>query len=307
MKEKARQSARVAPVGLDHVGLYAHDMGTIAAVYERLGFLLTPLSQHSGTHSVTREVVKSGIANRCAMLARGYIEVLAVVDPALDPRGIPEGLARYAGLHIVAFDTADPEARIAALRQSGFAADAGVLQRYVDTADGSRQARFCQVRTPREDMPEGLILTLQHETPELLWQDRYLDHPNGALGLAAVVVAVEDVEAAAARYARYLDAPCAWQGGEAWFELRSGRLVLADRDALNARFPGCAVPGLPFPAAMAVKVADLPRTAAVLDGNRVPYRRNGGHLVVAAEQAGGAILIFCENGETVLPEPRETG
>ncbi|WP_055327913.1 VOC family protein, partial [Bordetella pertussis] len=208
------QPMGAAPAGLDHVGLYAHDMDAAAAMYQRLGFTLTPLSQHSGTHAVTREVVKAGIANRCAMLGHGYIELVAVVDPALDLRGIPEGLARYAGMHIVAFDTPDPGQRIAALREAGFAAEPGVLQRYIDTADGPRLARFSQVRTPRQAMPEGLILTLRHETPELLWQARYMDHPNGARALAAAIVAVEDVDAAAARYARYLGVPAERHGGE---------------------------------------------------------------------------------------------
>lgn len=172
------ESAGPDPVGLDHVGLYAHDMGAAAALYERLGFQLTPLSQHSGTHAVTREVVKAGIANRCAMLGHGYIELVAVVDPALDLRGIPDGLARYAGMHIIAFDTAQPEQRIAALREAGFAAEPGVLQRYIGTPQGPKLARFSQVRTSRDAMPEGLILTLRHETPELLWQERYLSHPT---------------------------------------------------------------------------------------------------------------------------------
>lgn len=289
-----------APAGLDHVGLYAHDMDTAAAMYQRLGFTLTPLSQHSGTHAVTREVVKAGIANRCAMLGRGYIELVAVVDPTLDLRGIPEGLARYAGMHIVAFDTPDPEQRIAALREAGFAAEPGVLQRYIDTADGPRLARFSQVRTPRQAMPEGLILTLRHETPELLWQARYMNHPNGARALAAAIVAVEDVDAAAARYARYLGVPGERRDGQAWFRLRSGRLGLVDAAALAARLPGSPAPALPFPAALAVEVDDLSRTAAVLDHNQVAYRRAGGQLTVAAGDAGGAAVIFCADAEAAF-------
>ncbi|WP_447921250.1 VOC family protein [Achromobacter aegrifaciens] len=293
---QARTSAESAGpdrVGLDHVGLYARDMGPTAAMYERLGFQLTPLSQHSGTHVVTREVVKAGIANRCAMLGHGYIELVAVVDPALDLRGIPDGLARYAGMHIVAFDTAEPEQRIEALREAGFEAEPGVLQRYIDTPLGPRLARFSQVRTPRTAMPEGLILTLRHETPELLWQERYQSHPNGARALAAVIVAVDDLDETAARYERYLGVSCVRRGGEAWFRLRSGCLGLVGRAELNERLPGCAVPGLPFPAALAVEVADLSRTAAVLDDHQVPYRRAADQLVVAAEHAGGASLIFC--------------
>lgn len=295
------ESAGPDPVGLDHVGLYAHDMGAAAALYERLGFQLTPLSQHSGTHAVTREVVKAGIANRCAMLGHGYIELVAVVDPALDLRGIPDGLARYAGMHIIAFDTAQPEQRIAALREAGFAAEPGVLQRYIDAQQGPKLARFSQVRTPRAAMPEGLILTLRHETPELLWQERYLSHPNGARALAAAIVAVDDLDEAAARYERYLGLPCLRRDGEAWFRLRSGCLGLASRDALDARLPGCEIPALPFPAALAVEVADLSRAAAVLDANQVPYRRAGDRLAVAAGHAGGASLIFCAGAGAAFP------
>lgn len=287
------ESAGPDSVGLDHVGLYAHDMEAVAVSYERLGFQLTPLSQHSGTHAVTREVVKAGIGNRCAMLGRGYIELVAVVDPALDLRGVPDGLARYAGMHIVAFDTARPVQRIAALREAGFAAEPGVLQRYIGTQQGAELARFSQVRTPRGAMPEGLILTLRHETPELLWQERYLSHPNGARALAAAIIAVANLDEAAARYERYLGVECLRREGEAWFHLRSGCLGLATRDALKARLPGCEIPSLPFPMALAVEVADLSRTAAVLEGNRVSYRHAGDQLVVAASHAGGASLIFC--------------
>lgn len=295
------ESAGPDPVGLDHVGLYAHDMGAAAALYERLGFQLTPLSQHSGTHAVTREVVKAGIANRCAMLGHGYIELVAVVDPALDLRGIPDGLARYAGMHIIAFDTAQPEQRIAALREAGFAAEPGVLQRYIGTPQGPKLARFSQVRTSRDAMPEGLILTLRHETPELLWQERYLSHPNGARALAAAIVAVEDLDEAAARYERYLGVASTRREGEAWFRLHSGWLGLTTRDALRSRLPGCEIPVLPRPAALAVEVADLSRTAAVLEANRVPYLRANDQLRVAAEHAGGASLIFCAGAGAALP------
>jgi hypothetical protein len=107
---------------LDHVGLYARDMAHVQAQYERLGFYLTPLSQHASRDPVTGVEVRAGIANRCAMLRQGYLELVAIVDPALDPRGLAVGLQRYAGLHIVAFGTHDAPACASALRDQGFTA-----------------------------------------------------------------------------------------------------------------------------------------------------------------------------------------
>lgn len=108
------------------------------------------------------------------------------------------------------------------------------------------------------------------------------------------------MDAAAARYARYLGVPAERRGGEAWFTLRSGRLALVDQAALAARLPGSTAPALPFPAALAVEVDDLSRTAAVLDDNQVAYRRAGGQLTVAARDAGGAAVIFCANAEAAF-------
>lgn len=290
MTEQFNNTGAIA--GLDHVGLYAPALDAIASAYTRLGFRLTPVSQHSGTNAVTRQVVKSGIANRCAMLKRGYIELLVVVDPALDPRGIPEGLARYAGMHILAFRTDVPEQAIATLQAAGFAATGGVLQRQIDTPEGAQLARFSQVRTPRDEMPEGLILMLQHETPELLWQERYLDHPNGAVGLDEVVVAVDDLDAAEARYTRYFGCGSIRANGEARFALRHGALVLADRASLNARFPGIRIPVMPFPAALVVSVSDLDKARHVFSENRVACEWRDQQLVTRAEDAGGVIVIL---------------
>jgi len=57
----------MSAVCLDHVGLACRDLDRTAALYQRLGFLLTPQAAHfapgpSGTPEPT------GTGNRCAML-----------------------------------------------------------------------------------------------------------------------------------------------------------------------------------------------------------------------------------------------
>lgn len=279
-------------VTLDHVGLYVHSLDDAVATYSRLGFQLTPLSQHSGTHAVTQQLVQSGLANRCAMLQHGYIELLGIVDPNLDLRSVPEGLARYAGMHILAFSTDAPEQTIDALTAHGFSATPGALERQVPTREGRELARFLQVRVPRVEMPEGLVLTLRHETPELLWQDTFLAHPNGALGLLETVMVVADLEAVTERYARYLGCTPCREPHQSRFQLQRGRLLIVDQSGALAIMPDMKIPTLPYMAGFTVEVADIDVAAALLRNNQVIFQRVGNDLVIEPAQSSGAAIRF---------------
>lgn len=278
---------------LDHIGLYAFDMEHVATQYERLGFRLTPLSQHASRDAVTGVETRAGIANRCAMLRQGYLELLAIVDPALDPRGVALGLQRYAGLHIVAFGTEDAAACANALSAQGFTASLSDLRRSIAGDGGPGLARFTQVRTPAAQMPEGLVFTLRHETPELLWQPQHLTHPNGAVSLEEVAVVVADPWGEPAqRYARYLGVPAAADATGVRLALPAGSLRLMSPQAYQQEFSPALLPALPFPGAIVVGVEDLARTEALLRSQAVAYQRRAAELVVGAESAGGCVLVF---------------
>jgi hypothetical protein len=70
-------------VAVDHVGVAARDLAPMAAAYERLGFALSPVAQQSGRRRPDLPVEKFGSGNRCAFLRHGYIELIAILDPAL--------------------------------------------------------------------------------------------------------------------------------------------------------------------------------------------------------------------------------
>lgn len=283
-------------IGLDHVGLFSAALEMISAQYEQLGFCLTPQSQHANSPGPGLPAVMRGTANRCAMLKQGYIELLAVVDPDLDGLGVPDALARYAGMHILAFQTQDPEHTQTRLQAAGFSAAVAHLQRSVNTPDGSGLARFTQLRTPPEAMPEGRVFILRHETPELVWQPAYLSHPNTAVALAEIIVAVDDLAQAGQRYARYFDCPAETAAGKASYVLRQGTFTLMLASALEQAFPQVTIPTLPFPAVLVIDVLSLETAAQVLISNNVPFERGAGQLVVAAEFAGGAIMVFHQAG-----------
>lgn len=277
---------------LDHVAVMVGDLAAAGAAYRRLGFGLTPVSRHSGARTPGGPVEKWGVANRCAMFRRGYLELMGVVDPALYDNHVAEHLARYQGIHILAFGCEDAAATANALATAGFGAT-GVhaLSRALDTPDGQRLARFNLVRLPPEETPEGRVLAIEHLTPECLWQERYLTHPNGAVALTELVVCVADLREAVRRYARYFGIPLTQNGSAAQCTLDSGKFILIGPDGLREIY-GIDPPVLPFAACVTVAVGDLRATQDLLHSNGVAVTPRGGRLTVSAADACGATVVF---------------
>src|SRR4051812_21222072 len=139
-------------VALDHVGVAARDLGPLTAAYERLGFVLSPIAQQSGKRTPDGPVELYGSGNRCAFLRHGFIELIAILDPARFANGVDGFVARYAGAHIIALAMEDEAANLARLRRAGLEIP-GIshLERPVEA--GGPIARFA--RLPLPDAPEG--------------------------------------------------------------------------------------------------------------------------------------------------------
>src|SRR3546814_19700407 len=91
-------------------------------------------------------------------------------------------------------------------------------------------------------MPEGRIQLLEHHTRDAVWQARWLDHANGIVALKAVLIAVADPEAAAARFGRFV--------GRAPSRREADRWSLAlDRRVCSFVQPQALPRVAPFPAA----------------------------------------------------------
>lgn len=280
---------------LDHVGLMGHDLGALAALYERMGFMLTPLSQHSGALKPGEAPVKWGTGNRCAMLPHGYVELLAVVDPARFANRVPEFLARYPGLHVIAFGCRDAAAEESRLRASGVPVVGQLALERAAIVDGAeRMLRFVLIRLAPDSMPEGRILLIEHKTRDLLWRPELTRHPNGAHALAEVVIAVADVDEAADRYARLLGVDSTTSGPARTLRLRRGCCTLVAADRLAAVLPGAVAPMSPFIAGLRIDVAELAATEAALERGGVRFSRADGSLIVAAADAAGATCVFTQ-------------
>jgi hypothetical protein len=273
---------------LDHVGIGVCDLDAALAQFRRLGFQLTPRGYHS-TSAPSGARRRVGTANHCAMLRRGYVELIGIVDPGYEGR-LRADLARHQGIHIVAFGTGDAVAAAGALRASGIKADEPwQLERPIEEQEYSRLARFRIVEFPEEDLPEAHFFAIQHLTADLLWKPALLSHPNGAQSLDSLTVATANPAGFARRLGRILSQKAVGDG--VVFKLASGEVHVVDGGWIGAYAPGPG-PALPYVAGLTLGVADVEKTGQCLAGNRVPFTRSTEGLMVAPSDAGGAFIEF---------------
>ena len=283
-------------LNLDHIGIAVHHLDAAEREFARLGFTLTPRGYHTlPPPSPEAERPRAGTSNNCAMLERGYIELIGVTDPGYSGR-LRSALAHYEGLHIVAFGTSDTAATIDALKQAGVPSHLRPLERPIDlgaeSGDDGRSglARFDIVDYGDDILPELYSFAIRHMTPELLWQPQLLAHANGAKSLEAITVAVADREEFAARLGRVVGARAA--GDDALtIQLEPGEVRIVDEDWVARHSPGVRSP-LPFVAGMTLGTADLGVAASLLSKNGVEMDTRGGSIIVPAAAACGAFIEF---------------
>jgi Glyoxalase-like domain len=266
----------VSSGALDHVGVVTRDLTVLAGQYERLGFTLTPLARQSDGRT----------GNRCAMLHHSYIELLAVVDPNAHSATLDRFLARYAGIHILAFAIDDPQAELRRLQRAGVEAPSVAdFERAIDDTDPTGpRARFALIQLP--DQPEGRINLVRHLTPQALWQERLLRHANHATVLDEVALAVAEPAETAARFSRLIGCVVIPDpGGGFALDLARGSLRLKPPE------PGIGV--VPCITGLSVRTSDGNVAVSRLLAERgIPHRSRDNALIVEAAAAGGAELRF---------------
>src|SRR5215510_906302 len=271
-----RQLPLAAETFLDHVGHFIPDADAASAALSRAGFAPAPKSIQVADGQLT------GTGNVTAMLERGYIEILFKTADTPLGREFETSIARYAGLHLIAFAVADAKATQAQLAANGFRVRPIVeLRRPVATATGEATAAFTVARVEEGQMREGRIQYLTHHTEGAVWQPRWLSHPNGAKGLIDVVVAVADVDEAAARYVRFLGHEAVPTNIGRGIFLERGGVQLVNAASLARLMPRLMVPPLPFIAGYAIRVDSLTAAERALASGGVAAER-GGRMLIAS-------------------------
>lgn len=290
----ATQVPATGQVVIDHLAHWVPEETAASARLAALGFTMAPLS-----HQVTRAApdappVSAGTANRTIMLRQGYIEILTTTGDTPNARTLQQGMSRYVGVHLIAFGLADPDATSARLQDAGFAPLPIVrLEREIETEAGTPgHVRFRVLRVAPEAMPEGRVQFCNHLTPENMWQGRWLDHANGAIGLRSILIAVADPIEAAERFGRFTGrAPDRRDDGAQVLAFDRGTIVFADTEQAQ-RLLAAPVPATPCIAAYALTVADPAATRRHLAANKVFVTDAGQAMLVDAGPAVGGLIAF---------------
>jgi hypothetical protein len=291
------QADRQLPLGgeifLDHVGHFVRDPQAASRALARAGFAPTPMSVQ--TQPDPADAARpTGTGNVTAMLTRGYVEVLFKTADTPLGQELDAAMARHMGVHLVAFAVADAAGAHQRLRESGFRVRPLVdMQRPVDTGGKPGTAAFTVARLEPGEMPEGRIQLLTHRTEPMVWQPRWLSHPNGAIGLTSVVIAVSDLNEAGQRFERLTGRQAKRSSLGQTIELERGGVDLVTAATFAHMLPQVPIPSLPFIGAYGISVGSIEIVEQTLMQGGLTPQRIGASLTAAfPDELGCGAWIF---------------
>jgi Glyoxalase-like domain len=165
------------------------------------------------------------------------------------------------------------------------------FHRVVHTPQGPQTMRARSLSFPWGSNPEALLQIAQHETPELVLQPRYMQHPNGAISITEVIVCVQDPDAVANKYGLYAGREPQKRGDLCVVDLGQSRITVVSPENLPGVLPGEIVPTIPFLAGFAVS-SNLDTTKRVLEDRGVEFQSHDGRILVGAADGYGASVLF---------------
>jgi len=188
---------------IDHVVIAVPDLERATQQYRRLGFDVHPGGEHPGM----------GTHNAIAFNEADYVELLAIRDPAEQQAAARRAGSWVAGLD--AFIAAGGGIRYVVVQSDDLAADVAAMRaRGVDVSDAAEGRRVTQsgqelrwrmaVPGPRNPLP---IFFIEHLTPLAERRGAAPSHPNAVYTLERTYIVSDDIESAAALYARVLGMP----------------------------------------------------------------------------------------------------
>lgn len=268
----------------DHVAVNVRErLDAGEAAFRQLGFTLTP----RGFHTI-------GSANHLAVFATDYLELISAPASAA---GRHEILAAPEGLNALVFATEDSAATYARLHAAGLPVGPPLeFSRPVNLPSGTRDAVFRTVRLLPGTAAPGRLYFCHHLTRDLIWRDEWRRHPNGAIGIARMVIASRDPRVLATLFTRLFGAEAVRSGADrCTLLLGLAHCDVATPEAVRAAFAEAAPLDdgrTEFMAALTLRTSSLDRTAAALAAGGVTARREPDRILVPATAAFGVTLEF---------------
>jgi catechol 2,3-dioxygenase-like lactoylglutathione lyase family enzyme len=282
--------------GLDHLVHAVRDLDAAGDFYRRLGFTVGARNRHPwGTH------------NRIVQLPGFFVELLSVGEPdrIVEPASgtvsfgafTRDFLARGEGLAMLVLEGHDAAADAQAFRRAGIGDFAPFrFEREGRKPDGRVvKLGFSLAFARDERAPDTCFFTCQQHYPENFWDPAFQGHPNGATGVAAVVLVAENPT----DHHIFLSA---FSGVRDLLATSTGVTVETPRGAIQAMDPaafrlhyGVAPPDVTAGARLAAvkfTVRDVAATHAMLAKSSIAAADHMGRLVVGSDAALGATIVF---------------
>ncbi len=279
---------------IDHPVIATRDLDAARIQFERLGFTVPPRGSH----------VEWGTGNLCIMFPDDYLEIRAIIDASRFTMYLDEHLDAFGeGLMGLALGTQDIGTSHAELKKNGVRP--GTLRRLsrnFEHPGGWTQPSFKLCAPAAEDI-EGLmhVVVIEHLTPELLRRPEFLAHANSCIGVNAVAGTIYEKRRVAEKLRRLLgdDAVCEDEDGVRAV-LESGQrielLLPVEYQRKYGSFPEPPEPQTPRLGNLTLRVSSIDTLGDALATRGVRFEeRPGGRVVVAAEHACGATLLFTES------------
>lgn len=270
--------------GLDHAAVGVRDLGAAAEVFGRLGFTLTPRG----------DLPEWAAFNHCIMFPGDYVELLAAGGEGPEAVQLAAFTAAHGdGLMSISLNSADGARTVESLRQSGI--DVPTPRSLSRNLDDGTTLMFSVTQLPASATPGVPLRICQHITAERLRNPHWMDHPNTALGIASVTAIVAEPPELTPAWDRVFGPHSAVLTDDTVTVHTGGGLIYLTRpDELTQLHPEAELDELPPPpalVALAIRVADTERAAAVLKANKVPFSRDReGTVRIAPSEACGVFL-----------------
>jgi len=174
---------------LDHTVINVHfDMDRAQAVFESLGFQLTPRGRHS-----------LGSINHLIVLNDDYVEIVGLPTDTAVLR--QEVLDSPIGIDGLVFQTKSADKTFAALTQAKLPVQAvQAFSRPVELDGATYAASFRTTRFVPGTFSAGRVYFCQHLTPELVWRKEWQSHANNVVRTSGFLIVTKQPAREAKKY-----------------------------------------------------------------------------------------------------------
>jgi catechol 2,3-dioxygenase-like lactoylglutathione lyase family enzyme len=283
-------------LSLDHVGIMMRDLDAGVERWHKLGFKLSRRSAQMGMVPGKSGMAPWATSNHCAMFERGYLELIGITNPEnFNPW--TAFLDRFEGPHITALRCEEADRTYAALSVRIDHFDPPLQRlRNAPYGDGERPFKFRNIFSQDAHFPEGRFIIIEHQSPEVIWQENLMMQPNGAKSLAGLIFCADTQSGTLDRLVRISgEHPSELEGRKLLKLGGGGWLSVIDAVGFAVRYPGAPEPSQPAVAASVIEVESLAYLAAILGKNGVLFHwSDRTSLWVGPEEANGAVIEFIE-------------